>query len=147
MKLIFRFGLVLWMILAGSAASASGDFGWMRDFNMRAETDPMNFRERLEARFGIGELEISDVLKHVEDPADGYMLLRLGEMAHQPIEQVIEHYDAHKGKGWGVLAKSLGIKPGSKEFHDLKQHQDLYDENGGGKSKGKDKGKGKKPKS
>ena len=143
MKHILRFSMVLWLVLAGSYALAAGDFGWMKDFNIRAEADPMDFRARLEARFKIGDLEIDAVLGHVENPADSYMLFRLGEIAHQPIERVIRHYDAQKGKGWGVLAKSLGIKPGSQEFHELKQHQDLYDDHGGGKSKGQDKGKGK----
>jgi hypothetical protein len=147
MKLIFRLGMVLWVVLAGSYVSASGDFGWMRDFNIRAEADPMDFRARLEARFRIGNTEINAVLRHAGNPADGYVLFRLGEIAGQPIERVVERYEAYKGKGWGVLAKSLGIKPGSKEFHALKQHQDLYGENGGGKSKGRGNGKGKKPKS
>jgi len=40
----------------------------------------------------------------------------------------------------GALAKSLGIKPGSKEFHALKRGDDLY----AAKGKKKDKGKSKK---
>jgi hypothetical protein len=139
--------MVLWLVLAGSYGLAAGDFGWMKDFNIRAEADPMDFRARLEARFRIGDVEIDAVLGHVKNPADGYMLFRLGEIAHQPVERVIRHYNAQKGKGWGVLAKSLGIKPGSKEFHDLKQHQDLYGHNGGEESKSHGKGKNKKPKS
>jgi hypothetical protein len=53
---------------------------------------------------------------------------------------VLREYKSSKGKGWGVIAKSLGIKPGSKEFHELKRSQDLYN---GQNSKGKGKGKGK----
>jgi len=53
----------------------------------------------------------------------------------------MERYRADKGKGWGVLAKSLGIKPGSKEFHALKRGHDIYDYNGKDRDKGKDKGK------
>ena len=137
--------IALVVVVFASSAGAAGDFGWMRDFNIRAEADPVDFRARLEARFKIGELEISAVFGHVDDPADGYMLFRLGEIAGQPIERVIECYEAEKGKGWGVMAKRLGIKPGSEEFHALKRSQDLYDDNGGGK--GKDKQKSKKQKS
>ena len=146
MKLIIRICIVLVVLWSGSPAVASGDFGWMEDFNIRAEADHSDFRARLEARFKVGGVEISAVFGHVHDPADAYMLFRLGEMANLPIERVIERYEAEKGKGWGVLAKSLGIKPGSPEFHALKQHQDLYDDMGGvsGKDKGKSKGKGKK---
>ena len=52
------------------------------------------------------------------------------------------------GKGWGNLAKTLGIKPGSREFHALKRGHDLYDENptceDKAKAKTKGNGKGKK---
>jgi hypothetical protein len=44
-------------------------------------------------------------------------------------------------KGLGAIAISLGIKPGSKEFHALKQGHDLYNEKPECKSKGKGKGK------
>jgi hypothetical protein len=134
------------LLLVASVAFA-GDFDWIKDFNIKAEADPSGFRASLGARFQIGDVEIKTVLGNVEKPADAYMLLRLEEMSNQPIDHVIEKYKAGKGKGWGVLAKSLGIKPGSKDFHALKQGQDLYDKKDRGKGKvkgtGKDKGKGK----
>jgi len=46
-------------------------------------------------------------------------------------------------KAGGALAKSLGIKPGSKEFHALKNGNDFYDDKGKDKGKSKDKGQGK----
>ncbi len=138
------------LVLVSSTASAGSDFAWMRDFNHKAEADPSGLRARLEARFQVGDVKIRTVLGNVENPADAYMCLRLGEMSHQPIEHVIEKYKAGKGKGWGALARSLGIKPGSKDFHALKQGQDLYDGRGRGndnvKSKGKSTGKGKSKK-
>lgn len=126
-----------------STIGFAGNYDWMRDFNVRAEADPLEFRARLEARFKIGDLEIDALFDTADEPADAYMLFRLGEMADQPIDQVIETYEARKGKGWGNLAKSLGIKPGSKEFHDLKQSQDLYDDMDNGKGKHKEKNKNK----
>lgn len=35
-------------------------------------------------------------------------------------EQVVKVYKANQGKGWVVIAKSMGIKPGSAEFYSLK---------------------------
>jgi hypothetical protein len=139
------FVILLELLLVSSVASA-GDFDWIKDFNIKAKADPSGFRARLEARFQVGDIEIRTVLSNVEKPADAYMLLRLGEMSNRPIDYVIEKYKAEKGKGWGVLAKSLGIKPGSKDFHALKQGQDLYvdKDRGKGKVKGKGKGKGRK---
>jgi hypothetical protein len=136
------FVIVLELLLVSSVASA-GDFDWIKDFNIKAEADSSGFRARLEARFQVGDMEIRTVLSNVEKPADAYVLLRLGEMSNRPIGHVIEKYKAEKGKGWGVLAKSLGIKPGSKDFHALKQGQDLYDDKNRGKAKVKSKSKGK----
>jgi len=140
-KPVFLILMLAWLVPALSYAE---DFGWMKDFNVRAEADPAGFRARLEARFKVGDLEIDTVFGNVEDPADGYMLFRLSEMSERPIGEVLETYDTAKGSGWGVLAKRLGIKPGSEAFHALKQGQDLYDLKGGGKGKGNGKGKGKK---
>jgi len=60
-------------------------------------------------------------------------------MSGKPIDYVTEQYKENKGRGWGALAKSLGIKPGSPEFHALKSGDDLYDPKGKSKSKGKGK--------
>jgi hypothetical protein len=53
-------------------------------------------------------------------------------------------YKQSKGKGWGVIAKELGIKPGSPEFHALKRGDFAFtgEPGGGGESHGKGKGKG-----
>ncbi|OPY81245.1 MAG: hypothetical protein A4E65_01191 [Syntrophorhabdus sp. PtaU1.Bin153] len=122
----------------------AADFDWTRDFNIRAEADASGFRARLATRFNIGDAQVDFVLGNVDRPADAYIVLRLGEMSARPTDYVIEQYKAGKGKGWGVIAKSLGIKPGSKEFHTLKRGSDLYNDRNVGKGKGKGKGKEKK---
>lgn len=121
---------------------AAGDFEWMRDFNVRAEADLSGFRVRLAARFKIGEAQVNAVLSQVVKPAEAYMVFRLGEMSGKPTETIVEKYRAEKGKGWGELAKSLGIKPGSREFHALKRGSDLYGDADKGKGKIKDRDKG-----
>ena len=126
-----------------SSAAVAGDFDWTKDFNIKAEADPSGFRARLAVRFKIGHAEVDAVISNAGKPADAYMILRLGEMSNQPTKKVIEKYKSGKGKGWGVIAKSLGIKPGSKEFHALKHNHDLHNGKPKVKSKGKDKGKGK----
>jgi len=133
----------LMALLLLSSICHAGDFDWMRDFNVRAEADPIALRARLEARFRVGGMDIQVALGNADSPADAYMLLRLGEMAHQPIGLVVEKYKSQKGKGWGALAKSLGIKPGSGDFHALKQGHDLHDDGGHGKGESKGNGKGK----
>ena len=144
MKLIKVLFVVAMSLLLVSSAAEAGDFGWTRDFNIQAEADPSGFRARLAVRFKMGDIEIGTVLSNVEKPAEAYILLRLAEMSEQPIDHVIEKYKSDKAKGWGALAKSLGVKPGSKDFHALKRGQDLYYDNERGKGKGKGKGKGRK---
>jgi len=140
-KMLFAVCMTLLLV---SSAAVAGDFDWIRNFNIQAEADPSGFRARLATRFQIGDAQINMVLDNVGNPSDAYMVFRLGEMSNQPTERVIEKYKSGKGHGWGVIAKSLGIKPGSKEFHALKRGHDLYNEKPECKSKGKGKGKGKK---
>jgi len=144
MKALKMWFVVYTAFLLVSPAAIAGDFDWTKDFNIKAEADPSGFRTRLAARFKIGDAEVKAVISDVKKPADAYIVFRLGEMSNQPTEKVIEKYKSGKGKGWGALAKSLGIKPGSKEFHELKRNHDLYDDKPKTKSKGKSKGKGKK---
>ena len=121
------------------------NFDWTRDLNIRADADPYGFRAQLSTRFKIGDAQVRVVLGNVDRPSDAYMVFRLGEMSSMSTDYVLSKYRAEKNKGWGALAKSLGIKPGSREFHALKQGSDLYSYEGkpynhnNRKSKGKSK--------
>ncbi len=143
LRRILALALLVFLLSLGATTAGAGDFGWERDFNLRAGADPSDFRVRLAARFNVGDTQISAVLSNVKGPSAAYIVLRLGEMSSKPPDYVIEKYKSNKGKGWGVLAKSLGIKPGSKEFHALKRGDDLYTDGPKGKGKGRGKGKDK----
>jgi hypothetical protein len=134
----------LMVFLFAASATLAGDFDWLKDLSVNAEADPSGFRAQLAARFKIGNAEINAIINNVKEPAEAYMVLRLGEMSQQPTDYVIKQYRSGKGQGWGVLAKSLGIKPGSKEFHALKRGHDLYDSNDIRMGEGRGKGKGRK---
>ena len=137
--------LVMFLVVSSVTLATAADFEWTRSLNTAAAADPTGYRTRLADRFNVGEATISDVLHVAQNPADAYMLFRLGEMSSKPTDYVIQKYNAEKDKGWGALAKSLGIKPGSPEFHALKNGNDLDESKGKnkGKSKSKNKGKGK----
>lgn len=147
MKKYVLFSLAVVLALTFSTVASAGDFDWMKQLNVAVKADPAGFKGRLEARFNIGAAKVNAVISNFPNPADAYMVLRLGEMANMPPEQVGERYKTGKGKGWGAFAKSLGIKPGSPEFHALKRGHDLegmpgvYDQGGKGKGKGKGKNK------
>ena len=143
MKTIKVLFVVSIALLLFSSEVIAGDFDWIQDFNIQAQADPSGLRASLATRFKIGDAQVKIVLDNVEQPSDAYMVLKLGEMSNQPTEHVLEEYESGKNKGWGALAKSLGIKPGSKEFHALKRGHDLYHEKPNAKNKGKSKHKGK----
>lgn len=126
MKLLKALCISLLMLTLVSSVAMAGDFDWLRDLNVQAQADPSGFRVRLGARFKIGNVEIDAVLSNVEKPADAYMVLRMAEMSRRPADYVVTQYRSAGGKGWGTLAKSLGIQPGSIEFHALKNGHDLH---------------------
>ena len=129
MKLFKIFLISLMAQLVITSAAMANDFGWTEDFNIQAQADPSGFKARLATRFDLGDVQVRAVLSNFENPADAYIMLRLGEMSGRPTDYVVEKYSYNKDKGWGALAKSLGIKPGSKEFHALKSGHDLNGDN------------------
>jgi len=141
-NLVILLSVVLTIFFTATLASA-GDFDWTRDLNIRAEADPSGFRAQLSTRFKIGDAQVKVVLGKVDRPADAYMVFRLGEMSSRTVDYVLNKYKTEKSNGWGALAKSLGIKPGSSEFHALKQGSDVdASENRNKHKKNKSKGKG-----
>jgi hypothetical protein len=134
--------LVMLAFVLSASVAVAGDFDWTRDFNIRAEADRDGFRAQLSTQFKIGNAQVKVVLGNVDSPADAYMVLRLGEMSSKPLDYVLDKYRTHKGKGWGVMAKSLGIKPGSREFKALKEGSGIYNNADKKKGKGKKKSRG-----
>ena len=59
----------------------------------------------------------------------------------KPFNEVVKTYSANKSKGWGAIAKEMGIKPGSAEFHAMKKSMKDKGGKGGDKGKGNSKGK------
>lgn len=113
------------LTLACLGNAVAGQFDWLEDLEVVARADPGGYAVKLASRFKVGDVEIKAVLSKVNTYADAYMVLKLGELAHKQPETVIKYYIKDKRKGWGVLAKDLGIKPGSQAFHALKRGHDL----------------------
>ncbi|MBL7896747.1 MAG: hypothetical protein JNK50_15725 [Bacteroidia bacterium] len=91
---------------------------------------------------------------HKMEPSDVLMTLEVAQITTKPVETVATSFDKNKSKGWGEIAKEMGIKPGSKEFHALKNNAkgksngmkgkgkgNSSDDKGNGNGKGKGKGK------
>lgn len=113
------------------------------NLNIEAKGNLSEFITNLSVEYKVPEEEIEEIIVEEEmTPADAYMTLEIADIIDEPIDVVVKEYKANKGKGWGVIAKQLGIKPGSKEFHELKK--DGVAELEKAKAKGKDKEKDEK---
>ena len=128
-------------------AAAAGDRelnSYLKQLNIEAQTDLKGYAVNLGAHFGVNEHEVDLMIRKVDRPADAYMVFKMAKLSNKPPETVYREYESNKGRGWGVMAKNLGIKPGSPEFHALKKGDfGNAATKGKGKNAGKGKGKGK----
>ena len=145
-KTISSLILILLALIFSATVVAAEGFDWTNDLNVRADADPSGFRAQLSTRFKIGDAQVRVVLGNVDRPSDAYMVFRLGEMSSMSTDYILSKYRAEKSKGWGALARSLGIKPGSREFHALKQGCDLYPDEDNRYKHNSEKNKGKSKK-
>ena len=112
------------------------------ELNIEAEGNLPEFLNRLSIAYNIPEESLEPLISEEEmAPADVYMTAAIAEITETPLQEVVEEYKNNQGQGWGVIAKRLGIKPGSEEFHLLKQGTlgELEAIRGQVKSKGKSK--------
>ena len=104
------------------APPANADLdGFLGNLNVRARADLPGFKAKVSAQFGIPLPQVEGVIDIVATPADAFMCFQVGRMTDKPPQAVADIYNHNRGKGWGAMAKELGIKPGSAEFHALKQ--------------------------
>ena len=141
-KIFFLLLIISLSFFISSAVLASSDLdSFIRNLNVEAQADLGAFKVRVSAQFGVPVPRVEAVIASVATPGDAYMCFRVGQVASKPVEVVTKEYQAHKKKGWGVIAKNLGIKPGSKEFHALKKGYFNNENISTGKGKGNEKGK------
>jgi len=144
MKRLIPFCIALLLLVPLTAFASLDDF--LNSVNVQARVDLPGFSARVSTQFGVPVAQVNAVLQTVHEPADAFMVFQLGQFANVPHERVMAVYTPNKKKGWGAIAKELGIKPGSKEFHALKSgdlHFTGAPAGGEGSSPGKGKGKGK----
>ena len=64
---------------------------------------------------------VVDLLARRWAPGDIYFACALAKLVGRPCRYVVEVWERDHGQGWGAIAKRLGIKPGSPQFHQLKR--------------------------
>jgi len=118
--------------------------GFLKDISTKAKNDINSFIDDATKTFNIAKDKVEGLIK-IMDPGDVFMTLQTAQVVNKPVEEVKEAYVKGKDKGWGQIAKDLGIKQGSAEFQALKNKMKGKKEKGGnGNSGGNGKGKGKK---
>jgi hypothetical protein len=142
-----------------AVSAKSGDTeldGNLDEINIRAKSDLKFFKKDLAVEFNTSEDKVDKIMVSADmSPADAFMTFQIANMTKKDPEIVANSFKVNKDKGWGAIAKEMGIKPGSPEFHALKgKAKDKKDKGGKGKGKpenagpakgnGGGKGKGKK---
>jgi len=147
MKRMIMFFLSLsLMVPVTSFAGGLEDF--LSSVNVQARIDLPGFSAKISNQFGVPLPQVQAVIQTVREPADAFMVFQLGQFSGRQPDTVMDVYSRGKGKGWGVIAKELGIKPGSAEFHALKSGNLHFTgapatgDTSPGKGKGKGHGKG-----
>lgn len=126
--------LLAFALCASSAFSArDGLESFLGSVNVRAQSDMAGFYATVSVQFGVSQTQVRSIHQTVSDPGVVFMIFQLGQMSGKPPEQVLKVYEHGRtvGKGWGMIAKELGIKPGSADFHALKRGDLMYGQNGG----------------
>jgi len=122
--------------------------GFLKDINTEAKKDISTFTNNVVTKFNLIKADVDKLLKDMM-PGDVYMAAQVATTIGKPVTEVSSAYSKNKEKGWGAIAKEMGIKPGSPEFHKLKKSMkkskggESGEEGGNGKGKGKGKGKNK----
>lgn len=158
-KIIFTLTLILTSITLFSQVSLkvkSGDTELdlsLGEINTSAEKDFSLFKTDMTATYSVTAAKIDNLkLTFSMQASDIFMTLEIAKSTGKTIEVVAAEFKKSKGKGWGEIAKNLGIKPGSDEFHALKGKASKKGKGNSGKTKvkanttsdkGKSKGKGK----
>ncbi|MBI1836136.1 MAG: hypothetical protein HYR91_02605 [Flavobacteriia bacterium] len=107
------------------------------EINNEAKNDLTKFKTDLLNVFKIPFEKTEVLLKEKMEPAEILLSAKIASISKKSLDQVITCYKTNKSKGWGYIAKEMGIKPGSPEFHELKKKKEKGNSNNKGKGKKK----------
>ena len=88
--------------------------------NTNAKKDLATFKSDLSNGFGIEVTTMENMMGLGMEPAEVYLSLEIASASRSSINNVVTSYRLNKGKGWGLVAKEMGIWPDSNEFIALK---------------------------
>jgi len=92
----------------------------LKSITIEANKDLVSFKANVVTTYGTTLDKVNSLFTVGMNAGDVVISFEIMKLTKKPIADVIRVYKASKSKGWGAMAKELGIKPGSKEFHALK---------------------------
>lgn len=92
----------------------------LNDINASAELNLGGFKAELSASYNVSSKDIDGMFSIGMEAGEVFLALEISSITDQPVDKVVTSYKSNKSKGWGYIAKEMGIKPGSPEFHELK---------------------------
>ncbi|MGQ4660351.1 hypothetical protein [Lysobacter sp. F6437] len=119
---------------AGSVAAQDFSLGWnprsgdvwidtqLSDVNRYGSRYRQPFVDEMVRYYGAPRDLVSTLLVERNwAPGDVYYACAIAQILGRPCRYVVDVWERDHGQGWGNVAKQLGIKPGSPEFHRLKR--------------------------
>jgi hypothetical protein len=122
------FILLACLCLGGLASTQVISFGLddpafeasLNDIGASAKVDLPGFSAEVSLQWGLPAPQVQSSLSQGLTPAEVYLAAGLASISGKPMALVVDTYKRNKARGWGAVAKELGIKPGSREFKALK---------------------------
>lgn len=95
---------------------------WLGDMNRYGSRYRDPFVDEMVRYHGAPRDLVTDLLVNRHwAPGDVYYACALASVIGRPCRYVVDTWERDHAQGWGNVAKNLGIKPGSAEFHRLKK--------------------------
>lgn len=121
--------MLLFLLIITSFSAYAQKSGY-RAFRTSADRfgaqNPVLFGQMLALHHNLNESVITDLhKKYHHNWGDLALGLEMGNLSKMPADKVLNAYE--KNQGWGNIAKDLGIKPGSDEFHRMKRNLNQRD--------------------
>ncbi len=92
----------------------------LKSITVEANKDLVTFKANVVTTYGTTLEKVNSLFTVGMTAGDVVISFEIIKLTKRPISEVITVYKSSKSKGWGAMAKELGIKPGSAEFHALK---------------------------
>lgn len=95
---------------------------WLADVNQYGARYREPFVDELHRYYGAPRDLVTDLLTNRRwAPGDVYYACAIASVIGRSCRYVVDEWERDNAEGWGAVAKRLGVKPGSPEFHRLKR--------------------------